>query len=79
MGMIKLGAHELTAALQALPDSNITPMEEPGVLGNETMPHLTDHKSDYGKSLPAVRGAAPTPTRIKPPAFRRLAMRRRRE
>lgn len=41
-GMLKLGAHELTQALAAFPDSNVRPMEEPGVLGNETMPHITD-------------------------------------
>lgn len=39
-GMAKLGLHELTQALPAFPDSNIRPLEEPGVFGNETMPHL---------------------------------------
>jgi hypothetical protein len=34
--MGRLGAHELTQALAAFPDSNIKPMEEPGVLGNPT-------------------------------------------
>lgn len=34
--MGRLGAHELTQALAAFPDSNIKPMEEPGILGNPT-------------------------------------------
>ena len=46
--MVKLGFHELTPLFQALPDSNIRPMEEPGVFGNETMPHL--NPDDYGLS-----------------------------
>lgn len=34
--MGRLGAHELTQALAAFPDSNIKPLEEPGVVGNPT-------------------------------------------
>jgi hypothetical protein len=50
MGMLRLGGHELTAALQALPDSNIRPMDEPGVFGNENAPHIVDEPS-YEESL----------------------------
>lgn len=47
MGMAKLGAHELTQSLAAFPDSNVRPMKEPGVFGNEHMPHIQhqDHES----------------------------------
>ena len=45
--MWKLGFHELTAALVALPDSNIRPIEEPGVFGNEHMPHIQEHSHEY--------------------------------
>jgi hypothetical protein len=48
--MFKLGAHEITNALAALPDSNIRPMEEPGVVFNETKPHITE-KEDYNAVL----------------------------
>ena len=54
IGMLKLGAHELTKALQALPDSNITPGEEAGVFGNESMPHIqhdyTPRPTDHDRS-----------------------------
>lgn len=36
--MARLGGHELTHALAAFPDSNMRPMEEPGVFGNNHMP-----------------------------------------
>jgi hypothetical protein len=35
-GMARLGGHEITQALVALPDSNVRPMDEPGVFGNPT-------------------------------------------
>ncbi len=45
--MLKLGAHELTQALAAFPDSNVRPMEEPGIaFGNTTMPHIVE--PDHG-------------------------------
>ncbi len=34
--MLRLGAHELTQALAAFPESNIRPLEEMGVFGNTT-------------------------------------------
>ena len=52
MGMLRLGAHELTGALQAFPDSNIRPMEEPGVFGNENAPHIVNEPS-YESELQA--------------------------
>lgn len=42
--MVKLGFHEITQALQPLPDSNIRPLEEPGVFGNEGMPHIQERE-----------------------------------
>lgn len=41
MAMLRLGAHEMTQALAAFPDSNIRPMEEPGVFGNPTQQVVT--------------------------------------
>ena len=52
MGMFRLGAHELTQALAAFPDSNIKPMEEPGVLGNPT-PQLVTQEMGGLKALDA--------------------------
>ena len=49
-GMAKLGFHELTQALAAFPDSNIRPMEEPGVIGNEAMPHIQEHNHEQRPS-----------------------------
>ena len=59
-GMIRLGAHEWTQALAAFPDSNIRPMEEPGVWGNPTQMIVTDqmdhdgHLSNYANRAPAI-------------------------
>ena len=49
-GMAKLGLHELTQALPAFPDSNIRPIEEPGVFGNEAMPHIQEHNHEHRPS-----------------------------
>ena len=38
MAMLRLGFKELAQTLTPLPDSNIRPMEEPGVFGNENAP-----------------------------------------
>lgn len=48
--MLRLGGHELTQALQAFPDSNIRPMEEPGVFGNPT-PQVVTQDMGYQKML----------------------------
>lgn len=44
-GMLRLGGHELTQALAAFPDSNIRPVEEPGVFGNPT-PQIVTQEMD---------------------------------
>jgi hypothetical protein len=49
-GMLRLGAHEATQALVALPDSNIRPMEEPGVFGNN---HMPQHDPSFDKEMEA--------------------------
>jgi hypothetical protein len=41
MAMLRLGAHELTQALAAFPDSNMRPIEEPGIFGNPTQQIVT--------------------------------------
>ena len=48
MAMLRLGAHELTQALAAFPDSTIRPLEEPGVFGNPTPQIVTEQTK--GKS-----------------------------
>ena len=48
MAMLRLGAHELTNALAAFPDSNIRPMEEPGVFGNPTQQIVTEEITGRG-------------------------------
>lgn len=40
--MLRAGAKELAQALVALPDSNIRPVEEPGLIGNPTQIIVTD-------------------------------------
>ncbi|MHC5540041.1 hypothetical protein ACYOEI_17620 [Singulisphaera rosea] len=40
--MGRLGGHELTQALAAFPDSNVRPIEEPGVCGNPTAQIVSD-------------------------------------
>lgn len=50
MGMVRLGGHELTQALQAFPDSNIRPMEEPGTVGNPT-PQVVTNDMGYQQML----------------------------
>jgi hypothetical protein len=53
MGMLRLGGHELTQALAAFPDSNIRPLDEPGVFGNSTPQIVTEPMGheDYDLSL----------------------------
>jgi hypothetical protein len=41
-GMLRLGLKELAQILPAFPDSNIKPVEEPGVVGNVTPQIATD-------------------------------------
>jgi hypothetical protein len=56
--MLRAGAKELTQALVALPDSNIRPVEEPGLYGNLTPQEVVQGKSEYDKMLSgyAARG-----------------------
>jgi hypothetical protein len=49
--MLRLGAHELTQALAAFPDSNIKPMEEAGVVGNPTPQLVTEEMGGYEAAL----------------------------
>lgn len=49
--MGRAGLKELTQALVALPDSNIRPVEEPGLYGNLTPQEVVQGKSEYDKML----------------------------
>ena len=49
--MLRAGAKELSQALVALPDSNIRPVEEPGLYGNLTPQEVVQGKSEYDKML----------------------------
>lgn len=56
--MGRAGLKELSQALVALPDSNIRPVEEPGLYGNLTPQEIVAGKSEYEKMLSgyAARG-----------------------
>jgi hypothetical protein len=49
--MGRAGLKELSQALVALPDSNIRPVEEPGLYGNLTPQEIVAGKSEYDKML----------------------------
>ena len=49
--MGRAGLKELSQALVALPDSNIRPVEEPGLYGNLTPQEVVHGKSEYDKML----------------------------
>jgi hypothetical protein len=49
--MGRAGLKELSQALVALPDSNIRPVEEPGLYGNLTPQEVVQGKSEYDKML----------------------------
>lgn len=49
--MLRAGHKELAQALVALPDSNIRPVEEPGLYGNLTPQEVVQGKSEYDKML----------------------------
>lgn len=49
--MGRAGLKELSQALVALPDSNIRPVEEPGLYGNLTPQEIVAGKSEYEKIL----------------------------
>jgi hypothetical protein len=49
--MIRAGAKELTQALPAFPDSNIRPVEEPGLVGNLTPQEIVHGKNEYDQLL----------------------------
>lgn len=80
MAMIRLGGHEITQALQAFPDSNIQPMEEPGVFGNPTPQIVTQEMGglkEATQDMAGVRESAhdfslqdilETPPQMTPPA-----------
>jgi hypothetical protein len=61
MAMIRLGGHELTQALSALPESNIRPMEEAGTLGNPTPQIVTSQVLGLKEILDSPRVAPLTP------------------
>ncbi len=56
--MGRAGLKELSQALVALPDSNIRPVEEPGLYGNLTPQEIVQGKNEYDKMLSgyAARG-----------------------
>lgn len=49
--MGRAGLKELSQALVALPDSNIRPVEEPGLYGNLTPQEIVAGKSEYETML----------------------------
>jgi hypothetical protein len=59
--MGRAGLKELSQALVALPDSNIRPIEEPGLAGNLTPQEIVHGKSQYESMLHgyAARGVEP--------------------
>ena len=59
--MLRLGAKELAQALQAFPDSNIRPIEEPGAFGNTT-PQVVTKQMGYEKLREGFANR-PTPER----------------
>ena len=48
---LRAGAKELTQALNAFTDSNIRPVEEPGLVGNLTPQEIVHGKSEYDQLL----------------------------
>ncbi len=56
--MGRAGLKELSQALVALPDSNVRPVEEPGLYGNLTPQEIVAGKSEYETMLSgyAARG-----------------------
>lgn len=56
--MARAGVKELAQALPAFPDSNIRPVEEPGLAGNLTPQEIVHGKSHYETMLEgyAARG-----------------------
>ena len=71
LGMARLGFHEITNALQAFPDSNMKPMEEPGVFGNENAPQRAQDKQNAspaaGKEV-SLKDILDAPAPTTPPA-----------
>ncbi len=49
--MARAGVKELAQALPAFPDSNIRPVEEPGLAGNLTPQEIVHGKSQYETML----------------------------
>lgn len=48
---LRAGSKELTQVLPAFPDSNIRPVEEPGLVGNLTPQEIVHGKSEYDQVL----------------------------
>lgn len=49
--MFRAGLKELTQVLPAFPESNIRPVEEPGLVGNLTPQEIVHGKSEYDQVL----------------------------
>ena len=49
--MGRSGLKELSQALPAFPDSNIRPVEEPGIAGNLTPSEIVQGKAEYSQML----------------------------
>lgn len=48
---LRSGVKELAQALPAFPDSNIRPVEEPGLVGNLTPQEIVHGKTEYDQVL----------------------------
>lgn len=48
---LRAGVKELSQALPAFPDSNIRPVEEPGLVGNLTPQEIVHGKTEYDQVL----------------------------
>lgn len=59
--MFRAGLKELGQALTALPDSNIRPVEEPGLVGNLTPQEIVHGKSEYDGVLHGYASRAVQP------------------
>jgi hypothetical protein len=62
---LRAGGKELGQALVALPDSNIRPIEEPGLFGTATQ-YVANQQMGYGRDA-HLEGAADRAPQIEPP------------
>ena len=67
----RLGSKEIAQALVALPDSNIRPVEEPGMPGNLTQSEVLATKSESYESVLARYASRGGPVQEQEPAMER--------